>query len=509
LKILLSLDDNYSAYIASDGLCILRVKISGMKKSLLTLAGLIFIFISVNSQSFSGFIEYVNSLPEEDRTAVIDSFMTATEPLGFPYLTGDSANFIYRGEVTNVRIAGDFNGWDPGFYYMANISGTDFFYRSRTFELNARLDYKYVINGSTWILDPLNPNTCSGGFGPNSELAMPAYVQPWEIESYTGTPEGTIIEDQIASSNTGSTFHLQIYLPAGYNENLPGGYPVVYFQDGHEYISLGFADNVLDNLIDSNLCSPVIAVFVRPNNRNEEYAGSLRNQYRLFFAEELVPYIDENYNTIREARGRAVLGDSFGGNISALISYNHPEIFGNCGLHSGAFWPNEFEAFYLIVQGDAKPIRWSSVWGTYEGLWESMRAFRDSLLTFGYEFTWLELPEGHSWGLWRATIDEMVPFFFPPEFMETGELVKPEKGKILCHPNPAEDYITCVFNLSSFSHTTLKLYSISGQKVYQASSTLNKGEQRIDVDLSNLLPGIYFVDIIAGKERYTERLVVH
>ena len=108
-----------------------------------------------------------------------------------------------------------------------------------------------------------------------------------------------------------------------------------------------------------------------------------------------------------------MLGDSYGGNISALISYNHSYIFGNCGLHSAAFQSNNYEAYNLIVNGIKKDIKFCSIWGTYESLFTNMRNFRDSLLNKGYDIKWLELPEGHSWGLWRATIDEMLICFFP------------------------------------------------------------------------------------------------
>jgi enterochelin esterase family protein len=478
-----------------------------MKKMFLALVIFLMAISSSSAQRFADFIEYVNSLPAEERTPVIDSFMTAVEPAGFPYLTGDSANFIYRGDVANVRIAGDFNGWDPGFYFLANVSGTDFFYRSVVFELNARLDYKYVINNTEWILDPLNPNTCAGGYGPNSELAMPAYVQPWEIEEYPATPKGTIIEDQIASSHTNGTFQLRIYLPNGYDENLPGGYPVVYFQDGHEYISLGYADNVLDNMIDSGMCAPVIGVFVRPNNRNEEYAFSLRDKYRLFFVEELVPYIDSEYNTIADPRGRAVLGDSFGGNISALISYNHPDIFGNCGLHSGAFWPNDYEAYHLITEGEVKLIRWASVWGTYEGLWENMRALRDHLEENGYDLQWQELPEGHSWGLWRATIDELVPYFFPPGFMGIAEESIPGIFSFEVYPNPSHGKISCRLNATGPVMATLRLVSMSGHIVHETISSFENGTQIIEFELSGLSSGIYLLIIDTGDFRYSEEVL--
>ncbi len=109
--------------------------------------------------------------------------------------------------------------------------------------------------------------------------------------------------------------------------------------------------NVIDNLLDSLKIQPVIAVFVTPNNRNEEYAGSIRNQYRLFFVNELVPYIDSLYKTKSDPKERLVLGASYGANISALISYNHPEVFGLCGLHSAAFQPNGYEAYNLIING--------------------------------------------------------------------------------------------------------------------------------------------------------------
>ncbi len=110
---------------------------------------------------------------------------------------------------------------------------------------------------------------------------------------------------------------------------------------------------------------------------------------------------------------RLVLGDSYGGNISALISYNHPEVFGLCGLHSAAFQPNGYEAYNLIINGPVEDIKWSSIWGTYEGLYVNMRSFRDFLIGANYELDWLERPEGHSWGLWRATIDKMLEYFFP------------------------------------------------------------------------------------------------
>ncbi len=261
---------------------------------------LIFLFTSsVPAQNqFQEFIDHVNSLPDSaSKAAAIDSFMTYAETAGIPFIEDSTANFIYIGNSNTVSVPGDFNEWNTTAGPMTKLSQTNFWYRSESFEMDARLDYKFLLNGSNWILDPENPNTCQGGYGLNSELAMPLYIQPWEIKSYPAVPHGTVLNKVIYSTNVGSNYQYYIYLPPGYDSLTSHTYPAVYFQDGTEYITLGKAVNVIDNLIDSLKIEPVIGVFVTPNNRNEEYAGSLRNQYRLFFVNELVPYIDSHYKT--------------------------------------------------------------------------------------------------------------------------------------------------------------------------------------------------------------------
>jgi len=432
------------------------------------LAFILFINTISNAQSqFQQFIDYVNSLSDPiDKQAAVDSFMTYARTVGIPFIEDSTANFIYLGNPNSVSVPGDFNGWSTTAWLMTKLIQTNFWYRSENFEMDARLDYKFVLNGSNWILDPENPYTCEGGFGPNSELSMPSYVQPWEINYNPGISHGTVINKVLHSTIVGSNYQLSIYLPPGYDTLTSQTYPTVYFQDGSEYITLGKSVNVLDNLLDSNKIQPVIGVFVKPNNRNEEYAGSLRNQYRLFFVNELVPFIDSLYKTKQDPKERLVLGDSYGGNISALISYNHPEVFGLCGLHSAAFQPNNYEAYYLIVNGPVKDIKWSSIWGTYEGLYINMRMFRDYLISASYELDWLERPEGHSWGLWRATLDRMLVYFFPAD----------PSNVINGHNNVADDFILYQNYPNPFNPKTKIKFTIPTPP---SSSPLAKGRNEV------------------------------
>jgi enterochelin esterase family protein len=458
---------------------------------------------------FRSFIARVNSLKDnpQAQTAVVDSFMNYAKTKGIPFVEGSTANFLYRGTASGVSVAGDFNDWNGAVNILTKLSNTDLYYFSRSFEENARLDYKFVLNGSNWILDPLNPHQVAGGYGMNSELAMPGYVQPWEIQFKSLVKHGKVESRSVYSVKTSSAYQLKIYLPPGYNSENAEEYPSVYFQDGLDYINLGSSVNVIDNLLDSGKIVPLIAVFVQPNDRNVEYTGNKRVQYTDFFCHELVQFIDSLYKTIRISKDRLVLGDSYGGNISALIAFNHPELFGNCALHSGAFQPNNYEAASLISSKPLEPIKLFSVWGSYEGLYQFWRPFKDSLMQKGYELKWAEYPEGHSWGLWRATLDDMLKYFYPAQGTPVESRSLRSSGFSLAqnYPNPFNPSTTISFTIPAAGRYALRIYNIMGREVALLSEgEFSEGAHRLNFNARDLPSGVY-VYRLEGKNVFIAR----
>ena len=481
-----------------------------MKKKYLLTFILLLCYTATAQTNFLNFLTYVNSIDDPVRkTAVADSFVNANRAAGIPLREGNMAVFLYNSNANYIQIAGDFTSWATS-VTMSRISNTNLFYYFRSFEMNARVDYKLVVNGSNWILDPLNPRVCPGGYGPNSELAMPGYVQPWEIVRGPNLPAGNVLAFNFTSSNTNSTFAYYVYLPPGYDSTSTRRYPVVYFHDGSEYLSLAQAATILDNAIDSNKIEPVIGVFVKPNNRNDEYAGSLRNAYAAFFAQELVPFIDANYKTIPDKYKRLVLGDSYGGNISAIISWNYPGVFANCGLHSAAFQPNNYEIYNAIINGARKDIKYFSIWGTYEPLFTNMRNFRDTLISKGYTITTREYPEGHSWGLWRANIMNMIAWFFPGEAVSAKDRPEmPREFKLMQNnPNPFNPETRISFTLPKSGKTTLIVYDLNGLSVaILLDRDLAAGYHSIDFRPQGLPSGIYLARLTSGKLSNTIKMV--
>ena len=476
-----------------------------MKKLILLLL-VVLNYSTLPQGHFASFISRLNSLPQGNRSAVVDSFITYARTKGIPFIDNDTAAIMYKGTASSV--AGDFNDWNP--QPMQQITGTTFFYYQRKFEMNARLDYKFVLSGNNYILDPENPHTCTGGFGPNSELAMPSYIQPWDINYKAWVQHGVVTVKNVFSTNVNTNYQVSIYLPAGYIASAK--YPVVYFQDGAEYISLASAVNILDNLIDSNKIQKVIGVFVKPNDRNNEYAGTTCNQYQLFFVNELVPLIDSLYSTFRDPSKRLVLGDSYGANISLLISYNHPDVFGNCGLQSSAFQPNNYEASNLILNGPFKNIKFSNNWGTYMDPYLDLRSFRDNLIAKGYPFDWRELPEGHSWGQWRAELKYILHDIFPSA--STGIIEKSTFNPLSFelkqnHPNPFNPSTTIEFKLERSSIVKLNVFNSLGQSVAALINDFKEaGMHKVSFDGSGLPSGVYFYTLTLPDQTLTRSMIL-
>lgn len=464
--------------------------------------------INVYSSEFQDFLSRVNSINNPtDKQAVVDSFMIHADSVGVPFVEGNTANFLYKGNVSSVQVAGDFNGWSSS--AMSRLSGTDLFYLIRNFELDARFDYKLVVNGQM-ILDPRNPNTVPGGISKNSELAMPDYVQPWEIVYNPNVERGKLTNFSLSSQIMNRNYSVTIYFPVGYDSAKSGGYSTAYYQDGSDYLSLGYGWVILDNLISQNIIEPILGVFVRPTNRNDEYAYDNRFKYAEFFANELVPHIDSMFNTTKSPQNRLVIGDSFGGNISALTSYQYPEVFGLCGLHSAAFWPNDYEVYNMIVSGETKDIKYYSVWGSYESLFTNMRNFQSEMTSLGYEIDGKEFHEGHSWGLWRATTDLILEYFFPSNTTNVviDELVN-EFVLYQNYPNPFNPSTTIKFSIPHSEFTTLKVYDLLGREVDTLlDEYLVPGTYQMEFDGSKLTSGIYFYTLYLNGNIQTKKMTL-
>jgi enterochelin esterase family protein len=452
----------------------------------------------VEGQGFSVFVSRVESAPYEQRSALVDSFLAAVGDT--PLVEEDSVvTYVYRGAGSTVNVPGDANWWNASAGTMTRLSSTDLFYRTEIIPPDARLDYKFVLDGSTWILDPRNPFQVVGGFGPNSELRMPRYVPPPEIDYRPGIPHGQFHDTTLFSSHLGNTRPIRIYVPPGYAAS-SDSFPVMLVHDGLEYISLASANNTLDFLTSERRIRPVIVVFVPPVNRSAEYAGSQMAQFTAFVVSELMPFVDARFRTRRSPAQRATLGASNGGNISLWLAVTHPELFGNAAAQSSVVQSGITSA----IQGGAKlPVRFYLDIGTYETpLLGQVRDFVRVLQGASYDLFYREYHEGHSWGSWRAHIDGALQFFFPGEALglEGGDMPHPSRVSLGAYPNPFNPSTTIEVQGADGRHCRLTVYDLLGREVaLLVDGAIDPGPLRARFDPpAGLASGVYIVRLTAG-----------
>jgi enterochelin esterase family protein len=392
------------------------------------------------SQLFGSYQEFKDRLnaitavaDAAQRTAQLDALWAQLKGAGqVPYAQGDRVAFLYRGSASSVAWPGDFNGWNPAAsgWRGTRLASTDLWMLEKTFPADARLDYKIVTGGSVWMLDPANSLQIWSGFGPNSELRMPDYAYPQETVRRDGIARGNFSANvKFASAQLGYDVNYRVYTPAGYAAQQLHNLPVVYVTDGHEYAAdhLGSMVVVLDNLIARGALQPTVAVFVDPrdpatgaNRRAAEYVQNSR--FAGFVADELAPAVDRAYRTLAAPDGRMILGTSLGGLNSAYFGATRSDVFGKIAVQSPASFTNF--APQLLQSYATQPLQqrleiFLSAGTIGDG--NAGPSFAAVLSEHGYDYRFIQTHEGHSWGNWRALLDDALVQLIGPAAVVEGD----------------------------------------------------------------------------------------
>lgn len=384
------------------------------------IAFITFTLLSVGcyAQDFTATIQKLYASPEQ----TWNELKTAG---AIPYAVADSVAFLYKGVATSVTWMGDFNGW--GYDKKFKNSGTkipnsDIWILRTYLPKDARMDYKIMLNGNDWILDPDNANqqwSGVGGGSPNSELRMPSWKQDPNTLERDGIAKGKVQHDILYNSPTlGYQIMYSIYLPNGYSTNQK--YPVIYVTDGYEYLHerMGNMHTVLDNLIADKKIKPIVAVFVdhrepvnRSNNKRMDELA-MNPKYLTFFSNDLVPFIESTYSVSKDPKERAILGTSMGGLTSAYFAFTKPGIFGMAGIQSPAFW-YKTDIYKVCDNPENPPVKIFLTTGVINDAQDGARKMRDILEKNTCAYQYSETNQGHSWGNWRDTLDDILIYFFP------------------------------------------------------------------------------------------------
>lgn len=221
--------------------------------------------------------------------------------------------------------------------------------------------------------------------------------------------ERHVIKSKVLGYNIGYWVHV----PPGDHQDLP----VLFVTDGKWYKEEGGLIGISARLIEQTKAAPHMLVFVdaynpdklSQNRRNQQFFCNSR--YLKFYREELIPEIDNNYPTNGSRESRGILGVSFGGLNSIYFALKGSDLFGKVGIQSPAPHPcpDIYEDFADV---DKLPIEVFLSTGTVNDKAGITRRFKSILDRKGYEYKYLEVPEGHNWRNWRPLLDDVLIYFY-------------------------------------------------------------------------------------------------
>ncbi len=402
-----------------------RVKNIDMKPFVL----IIFLCSSLLAQTFQSVVQRLEQIPVGQRQSLIERYLS-TKRIA-PIIEHDSLlHFVLYGIADSVFVNGNLQYWnEPARMEKLPCGPYSLFHRSFVVPPDARLDYQLIING-VYKLDPQNPYITPSGFGPHSEVRMPKFKPSPYLRVRNDVTHGTI--DSLAPlmdipsplrRYLPSTRPIKVYRPSGYDafSNLP----TVYIHDGFEAIDFAHVPTIIDNLIAEKKIPPIIAVFIPPVEREDEYSGKKSGQYVKMVCDELVPLIDKIYSTDPSPSKRAMMGISSGGHITLFTVMNRPDVFQNAGAQSSLITQeltdltkkragdNSISVIQKIYidcgRFDIKTENTAT--GPFD-LLDLNRQYSELLSSLRIPHRYLELNDGHEWANWRERMPEMLMYFF-------------------------------------------------------------------------------------------------
>jgi pimeloyl-ACP methyl ester carboxylesterase len=172
-------------------------------------------------------------------------------------------------------------------------------------------------------------------------FAQPANDFGRKVKSVAENKSGKLVTEQLTSSKLKNTRtgldpvrKVKIYLPPGY-ETSGKSYPVIYFFHGLGSSSDQlFADGKLAGFLDKGFANGVVKefVFVAADYSTPVIGSFFENSsttgYWLdFTVEELIPFIDGKFRTIKNRESRGLAGESMGGYGALKFAMLYPELF--------------------------------------------------------------------------------------------------------------------------------------------------------------------------------------
>ncbi len=280
--------------------------------------------------------------------------------------------------------------------------------------------YGIRINGAT-VMDR-NSEAFFGSNWENAGIEIPEGPEGDYYRFNKNIPHGQIRSLYYWSDINGMERHINVYVPAEYEQNPDKKYPVLYLvhgwgEDENGWSIQGHMANIMDGLIAAGKAEPMIVVMpsgdIKTNSDVREASGNITDIY----IKNLIPYIDKTFRTKTDKQNRAMAGLSRGGMQTSMTVFSNMDLFGWMGLFSGFFVrpnANVVDAFNGVFKdADAFNKKMNLLFistGTEE---RNPKEAVQTLKDHGVKIVFYESQgTAHEWLTWRRSLNEFAPLLF-------------------------------------------------------------------------------------------------
>ncbi|MDA3944482.1 MAG: alpha/beta hydrolase-fold protein [Bacteroidetes bacterium] len=426
-------------------------------------------------------------------------------------------------EEAPIFMAGTFNDWQPHDEQYQLLIDADGYYVI-VFEIIGHHSFKFTRGG--W--DKVETNASGQAianrqflFGSQDTLTLE--IAGWEDilnggGTSTASENVSILADNFFMPPLNRSRRIWVYLPPDYDNSIKR-YSVLYMHDGQNLFDRATAfagewavDESLNELFTQGFEVPIVIGIDNGSAHrideycpwtNSQYGGGEGLEYTNFIKDFLKPYVDSAYRTRTDARHTAIMGSSLGALVSHFAALTYPEVFGNVGLFSPAFWinPQIFETsnyqqlsasqrFYFMA-GDKESGRMiNDMENAYRILLEHTIPDKNIHLK-------IVLNGEHNEFLWRTQFKEAIKWLFA-ETNDNNETITQSE----MYPVPSAGNLFFRSVNEKFPNK-IEIITLSGQLVMQI-----EGFETKQLDVSQLQKSVYIVRISYEDQILLRRLAI-
>ena len=231
----------------------------------------------------------------------------------------------------------------------------------------------------------------------------------FSIQDPNGTEEkGSLSFCQIPGTIGGEEVHINcsVYLPYGFDYSRAEAYPLQVLYHGAsgdytQWFAHGAMNHIYDNAIAQGIIEPTVVVMPDGEDSNFDYD---------YVVNDILPYMQHNYNCSTQREKLAMSGLSMGGMLTGNMLVNHPDAFKYYGGFSCFGRPNDRDIYYIDLSDPAlKEVKLYAAYGDNDFTGGMCQTSIDKLSSDPeIDLTSEVLHGAHQMYVWRAALEHFV-----------------------------------------------------------------------------------------------------